>query len=60
LKAAKVDSIEKLYTKIHAEIRKNPDRVKKEAKKNPSRKHDEKRQKRQNAAQRKANVQKKF
>jgi len=32
LKNAKVDSVEKLFTKIHEEIRKNPDFVKKERK----------------------------
>jgi len=30
--AAKVDSLEKLYTKVHEEIRKNPEKVKKERK----------------------------
>jgi large subunit ribosomal protein L5e len=35
LKGAKVDSLEKLYAKIHDEIRKNPDAVKKTHKKNP-------------------------
>jgi len=60
LKEAKVDSIEKLFTKVHAEIRKNPERVKKAKKEKPNRKHAEKRQKRLNAAQRKENVQKKF
>jgi len=33
LKKSKIDSLEKLYAKIHEEIRKNPDRVKKEVKK---------------------------
>jgi len=36
LKALKVDSIEKVYTKIHEEIRKNPDFVKKERKQAPT------------------------
>jgi len=35
LKAAKVDTVEKLYTKIHDEIRKNPDTVKKTHQKQP-------------------------
>jgi len=33
LQKNKVDSLEKLYAKVHEEIRKNPDRPKKEAKK---------------------------
>jgi large subunit ribosomal protein L5e len=33
LKALKADNLEKVYAKIHEEIRKNPDRVKKEVKK---------------------------
>jgi len=43
LKAAKIESLEKFFTKIHAEIRKDPEFKKKEAKKNPDRKHISKR-----------------
>lgn len=39
LKAAGAKSVEALYTKIHDEIRKNPDFKKKEAKKAPKREH---------------------
>jgi large subunit ribosomal protein L5e len=53
LKAAKIDSLEKLFTKIHAEIRKNPDFTKKAEKKNPDRKHVAKRSKKLTLAQRK-------
>lgn len=53
LTEAKVDSLEKLFTKIHAEIRKNPDFKKKEAKKTPDRKHTSKRQRRLTLEQRK-------
>jgi large subunit ribosomal protein L5e len=53
LKTAKVDSLEKFYTKIHAEIRKDPSFTKKAEKKNPDRKHISKRQKALTLAQRK-------
>jgi len=36
LTALKLDSLEKVYTKVHEEIRKNPDRVKKERKQLPT------------------------
>jgi len=36
LTAFKLDSLEKVYAKIHEEIRKNPDRVKKERKQQPT------------------------
>ena len=39
LKAAKAKSVEALYTKIHDDIRKNPDFKKKEVKKAPKREH---------------------
>ena len=39
LKSSKAKSVEALYTKIHDEIRKNPDFKKKEAKKAPKREH---------------------
>jgi len=42
LKEAKVESVEKLYQKLHAEIRKNPDRVKRAAKQNFKREHAKK------------------
>jgi len=42
LKATGAKSIEELYKKIHAEIRKNPEHAKKAAKQNPSREHKKK------------------
>jgi len=61
LKTAKVATVEALFTKIHAEIRKNPDRVKTE-KKNAGAKRDHKKfsLKKTTREQKKANVQKKF
>jgi len=49
--------VEKLYLKIHDEIRKNPDLVKKAAKANPKRDHTKKRNKKINNEQRQKNVQ---
>jgi len=43
LKTSKVDSVEKLYTKIHEEIRKNPDFVKKERKQEKTQYQDKRR-----------------
>jgi len=60
LKNAKIDSVEKLYLKIHDEIRKNPDRVKRAKKENPKRDHNKFRPKKLNAAQKKDRVQKKI
>lgn len=60
LKKAGVSKVEELFKKIHAEIRKNPDRVRRGVKQNPKRDHAKKRQVRLNAAQRKANVAKRF
>jgi len=57
LKASGCASVEKLYEKIHAEIRKNPVVAKRAAKTNFNRDHDKKRQKRLTNAQRKKNVQ---
>ncbi len=57
LTEAKADSVEKLFAKIHDEIRKNPDFAKKEAKKNPKRDFAKKITKKLNAAQKKKNVQ---
>jgi len=47
-------------TKVHAEIRKNPDLVKKAPKANPDRAHRKYRPQRITLAQRKANVVEKF
>jgi large subunit ribosomal protein L5e len=60
LKSSGAKSIEDLFTKIHAEIRKNPTKVKKEAKKAPKRDFAKKRQIRLTNDQRKKNVEKKF
>lgn len=60
LKDSKIASVEKLFEKIHSDIRKNPDRLKKAAKKDVKRDHKKFFPKRLNAVQRKANVQKKF
>jgi len=60
LKTAKVDSVEKLFLKIHDEIRKNPDRVKKAKKQTYKREHNKFRPKKLNAAQRRERVQKKI
>ncbi|EAR91353.2 60S ribosomal protein L5 (macronuclear) [Tetrahymena thermophila SB210] len=61
LEAAKVDSVEKLFTKVHAEIRKNPERVK-STKKNDKPKRDHKKfyPTKLTAAQRKDRVKTKF
>lgn len=61
LKDAKVDSVEKLFTKVHAEIRKNPDRVK-STKKNDKPKRDHKKfyPTKLTPAQRKENVKRRF
>jgi len=40
LKKSKVESLEKLYSKIHDEIKKNPEKVKKEVKKVPQKFED--------------------
>lgn len=60
MKAAGVDTCEKLYTKIHAEIRKNPDRVKKAAPQKPKRDHAKFKQKRLTNTERKKKIAKKF
>lgn len=61
LEGSKVDSVEKLFTKIQDSIRKNPDFVKKDAKKDkPKREFLKKRQVKLNRAQRKERVQKKI
>jgi large subunit ribosomal protein L5e len=60
LTEAKVDTVEKLFTKIHDEIRKNPDFVKKAVKQNPKRDFTKKIQKRLNAADRRKRVQAKI
>ncbi|EGR30644.1 ribosomal protein, putative, partial [Ichthyophthirius multifiliis] len=61
LKNAKVDSVAKLFTKVHQEIRKNPTRVS-TTKKNdkPKREHNKYYPRKLNSEQRKENVQKKF
>lgn len=60
LTAANVTSVEKLYTKIHEEIRKSPDFKKKDKKANPKRDFTKKIQKRLTNEQRKKNVQTKI
>ena len=60
LKKAGVDSCEKLYTKVHDAIRKNPDFVKKAQKDKPKRDHQKKRPKRLTNEQRKKNVAKRI
>jgi len=57
LTEAKVASVEKLYLKIHDEIRKNPDFAKKQAKAQPKRDHAKNRNRKYNIEQRKKNVQ---
>jgi large subunit ribosomal protein L5e len=49
LTAAKVQTVEALYKKVHAEIRKNPSHTKKATKANPVREHKKYRAHRQNA-----------
>jgi large subunit ribosomal protein L5e len=56
LKKNNAKSVADLYTKIHTEIRKNPDFVKRTAKANPKREHIKFHQKALTNAQRKANV----
>jgi hypothetical protein len=56
LKKSGAKSVEALYTKIHAEIRKNPAFVKKTAKASPKREHIKFHRKRLTNAQRKANI----
>ena len=56
LKKNNAKSVADLYTKIHTEIRKNPDFVKRSAKANPKREHIKFHQKALTNAQRKANV----
>jgi large subunit ribosomal protein L5e len=53
-------SVEELYKKIQAEIRKNPDHVKRESKKNPKRDHTKFSHKKLNAAQKRENVRKRI
>jgi large subunit ribosomal protein L5e len=53
LTKAKAANCETLYKKVHAEIRKNPDHVKRAAKANPKRDHTKFSKKRLNAKQRK-------
>jgi len=60
LKECGVESIEKLFGKIHNEIKKNPDFSKREVRKDPKRDHAAKKCRRLNAKQRKEKVQKKF
>lgn len=52
LQTAGVASVEKLYEKVHAEIRKNPDFTKKAASQNPKRDQKKFKRPRLNAAQR--------
>ncbi len=56
LKKSGAASVEKLYAKIHEEIRKNPDFVKRAAKTGPKREHTKFHQKALTNAQRKANI----
>jgi len=60
LKANKIDTVEKLYTKIHADIKKNPERVKKAVNQKPKRDHAKYKLKKLNAVERKKKVAKKF
>jgi large subunit ribosomal protein L5e len=53
-------TIAELYKKVHAEIRKNPDHVKREAKKDPKREHVKFHKKRLTNVQRKDNIRKKI
>lgn len=57
LTKAGVPSVEKLYLKIHDEIRKNPERQQRAAKANPKRDHKTKLNRKLNNEQRKKNVQ---
>lgn len=60
LAAAKVNTLEALMTKVHAEIRKNPVRVAKAAAKNPKRDHKKFVQRKLTKAQKVANIETKF
>lgn len=60
LKKAGVSSVEKLYEKIHASIRKNPVQVRKAAPKNPKRAHVKYVLRKLTHAQRKENIAKKI
>ena len=60
LKKCGAASVEKLYTKVHDEIRKNPAHTKKAAKKDPKRDHKKFHKTRLTKPQRKANAQKKI
>lgn len=60
LKTSGAKSIEELYKKIHAEIRKNPDRVSRGAKQNPKRDHSKNYKKKLTNKQRKDNVRRKI
>jgi large subunit ribosomal protein L5e len=60
LKKTGSKSVEELYKKIHAEIRKSPEHKKREAKKNPKRDHVKFQNKRLTNKQRKDRVQKKI
>jgi large subunit ribosomal protein L5e len=53
-------SIEELYKKVHAEIRKNPDHVKRGVKASPKREHTKFSSKKLNAKQRRENVRKRI
>lgn len=55
-----VKSVEELYKKVHAEIKKNSDRVKKAANTKPKRDHTKFLKKKLNAKQRRENVAKKI
>lgn len=60
LKKSGAGSVEKLYSKIHNEIRKNPEYAKKAGKQNPKRDHTKFHKKRLTNAQRKQNVKRKI
>ncbi len=60
LKTSGAKSVEELYKKVQAEIRKNPDHVKRAAKQNPKREHTKFHKKRLNAKQRSENVRKRI
>lgn len=60
LKASGAKSIADLYKKVHEEIRKNPDHVKRDAKKDPKREHTKFHKKRLTGKQKKDNVRKKI
>jgi hypothetical protein len=60
LKTSGAKSVEDLYKKIHAEIRKNPDHQKRAAKASPKREHVKFYRKRLNAQQKRENARKKI